>query len=238
VGEFSFVLARIGVVEGAIPATLFDLTLATAVVTIALTPAVLRSSPFVESFFARLPHVGVLFEEPARVEAPVAALRDHTIIEGYGRVGKELADELYRRGAPFVVVEYNPALFQELRAEGVPVVYGDAANPLVLERAGVPRARLLAGLVPSPTTAELATKNARAMNPNIDIIARASRSEDLERLRLAGADELIQPEFEAGIEVIGLVLRRYGVSDPDLARTIADYREAFYRRGVAHPTST
>ena len=99
VGEFSFVLARIGVDGGALPPALFDLTLATALITIALTPSLLRLAPLLFGVVDRLPLVGqraTELGEPAAIESE--GLRQHTVICGYGRVGRELADALERRG--------------------------------------------------------------------------------------------------------------------------------------------
>jgi CPA2 family monovalent cation:H+ antiporter-2 len=229
VGEFSFVLARIGVTEGVVPGTLFDLILATALVTIVLTPFLLRGAPLLQGAFdllplARDPSIG---DEGAR---PVAeGLRGHTIIAGYGRVGRELADELHRRGEGYVVVEYNPALVRELRARGVPIVYGDAANPIVLDHAAIEAARLLAVLVPDVATAELATRAAHGLRPDLDIVARVSQATDVERLRQAGATEVVQPEFEAGVEVIRHALARYGVGADELDHEVATRRQSFYQ---------
>jgi CPA2 family monovalent cation:H+ antiporter-2 len=113
------------------------------------------------------------------------------------------------------------------------VIYGDAANPVVLETARIHQARLLAILVPNVTTAQATTQHARALNPSLDIVARVSRAEDIELFQQAGATQLVQPEFEAGVEVIRYALRRYGVLDPDLSRDIANSRQAFYSKGGA-----
>ena len=78
-------------------------------------------------------------------------------------------------------------------------------------------------------TAEISTRHARARNPTLDIVARVGRAEDVSRLQKAGANQLVQPEFEAGIEVIRYALRRYGTGDGDVQRDIADSRQAFYR---------
>jgi monovalent cation:H+ antiporter-2, CPA2 family len=229
VGEFSFVLARIGVNVSAIPARVFDLTLATALVTIVLTPALLRSAPFLETVLTRLPFVGKCFTEIVEREPAADELRGHAIICGYGRVGKELADELQRRGQSYVVVEYNPALVRELRARGSLVVYGDAANPVVLDHAGIETARLLAVLMPDIASAELATRTACRLRPDLDIVARVSNAIDVRRLREAGATEVVQPEFEAGVEVIRHALLRYGINTQSLDQEVAARRQAFYQ---------
>jgi CPA2 family monovalent cation:H+ antiporter-2 len=247
VGEFSFVLARLGVERGAVPPAVFELTLATALVTIVLTPTLLAAAPRVQRVLQGVPGVGRHFAPPlepdpalagAGPDAPggpgvPAPLRGHTVICGYGRVGRELAEALARRGVRYLVVEYHPLVVRELRAEGVPVVYGDAAQPAVLEHAHLEGARVLAALMPDARAAEAATRHARRLNPRLDVVARARGARDVERLRRAGASEVVQPEFEAGVEVIRHALRRYGVSGQELAQVAASRREAFYRRAAA-----
>lgn len=230
VGEFSFVLARVGVDQGAIPSGVFDLTLATALVTIVLTPSLMRAGPFVLASLQRLPRVGCYFMEPARPLQATEQLANHAVICGYGRIGRELAAALEARGLKYLVIEYNPEVARELRDRGVPVVYGDAANPAVLEHAHLERARLMAILMPDAGAAELATRHAREINARLDIVARAVGVEHLDRLRSAGAAEVVQPEFEAGVEVIRHALRRFGVGGLELANVVSGRRGAYYRR--------
>lgn len=238
VGEFSFVLARLGADAGAIPPVLFDLTLATALVTIVLTPALLWSAPYLIRGLERLPLVGPRFAPPAVADLGATGLSRHTVICGYGGVGRELADALERRKLRYLVVEYNPQIVRELRARDVPVIYGDAANPAVLEHAHLETARLLAVLMPDARAAELTTAHARARHPQLDIIARAGDVGHLTGLRRAGATEVVQPEFEAGVEVIRHTMRRYGIVGMELTHLMAGRRAAFYRHAAdpeSHP---
>ncbi len=227
VGEFSFVLARQGVETGAIPARVFDLTLATALVTIVLAPVLVRASGPMLAALRRVPGLRRAFAEPLDAGTVEVGLRRHVVICGFGHVARELAAVLDRRGFAYIVIEYNPAVVRELRQAGSRVIYGDAANPAVLEHASLAEASLLAVLVPDTRSAELATRHARAMNPRLDIIARAARPEDLDRLRRAGATDVVQPEFEAGVEVIRHALRRFGISGAELATLAAGRRASF-----------
>lgn len=228
-GEFSFVLARVGVDAGALPPSLFELVLASAVASIVVAPAVLAAPPRLYPWLERAPLIGRSFAPPLDAGSGVAELRRHVVICGHGRVASELIDALARRGFRYVVVDYDPAIVRDLRAKGVPAVYGDAANPKVLEQAGIDHAALVAILVPDPVTAEAATRFARAHGPRIDIVARATDAGDVARLRAAGANEVVQPEFEAGIEVIRHTLGRFGVSGAELQNVAAGRRASFYR---------
>ena len=237
VGEFSFVLARVGIQSGAIPAGVFDQILATAVVTIVLTPFALRAAPRLAEALASLPGLGQRFVAPAIESTMESGTRGHAVICGFGRVARELVDALEARRLRYLVIEYNPQIVRELRGRGVPVIYGDAANPAVLEHAHLEGARLLAVLTPDPVTAELVTRHARAAHPRLDIVARASDQASVDRINRAGATEVVQPEFEAGIEVIHHAMQRFGVAGPELVHATAGRRAAFYRRGGADAAS-
>jgi monovalent cation:H+ antiporter-2, CPA2 family len=151
------------------------------------------------------------------------------VICGYGRVARELAEALEARSLRYLVIEYNPQVVRALRERRVPVIYGDAANPAVLEHAHLEQARLLAILMPDAAAAELATRHAHALNPRLDIVARGGGPRDLERLRRAGATEVVQPEFEAGVEVIRHALGRFGVGGQELSNLVRGRRAAYYR---------
>jgi CPA2 family monovalent cation:H+ antiporter-2 len=234
VGEFSFVLARIGVEAGAITPALLSLTLATALVSILATPSLLRFGPHLLDLLERLPALGAHFGEPVEgADAPAERLGQHTVICGFGRVGRELAATLERRGLSYLVVEYNPLIVGELRDRGVPVVYGDAANPAVLEHAHLERATVLAVLIPDARTTEAVTRQARLLHPGLDIVARVGSAEQVERLRRAGASEAVQPEFEAALEVIRHILHRYEIGGTELSGAMDERRAGFYRPAAA-----
>ena len=233
VGEFSFVLARIGVEAGAIPSSLFDLVLAVALATIVLTPSLLAVGDRLAGLLERAPLVGRLFAEPAPTEdmdVDERSLQRHTVICGYGRVARELVEALDARGLRYVVIEYNPQMVRQLRARGVHVIYGDASNPAVMEHAHLENARLLAVLMPEVDAAQVVTRFARSHHPELDIVVRARNGADVEPLRRAGASDVVQPEFEAGVEVIRHALRRYGIGGFELTHLITGRRAAFYRR--------
>ena len=228
VGEFSFVLAQVGVSAGAIPRLFMDLALATALTTIVLVPFTLRAAPAILWAARHLPLVGRFFVDRPEAADETGELRRHVVVCGCGRVGSELVEALGRRSIPRVIVEYNPEVVRRLRRRGVPVIYGDAANPAVLEHAAIPRASVLAALVPDVSDAERIVRAARAAGGRLRIVARAQRGEDVERLRRAGADVVVQPEFEAGVEVIRYALQRYGVAGVELNLLIGGRRRAFY----------
>lgn len=228
-GEFSFVLAGVGNNEGVIDQDQFGVILAAAVASILMTPLLVSLSPAMIDLAGRLPGVRSQELETAGEEPPPVALRRHTIICGYGRVGTVLGDALDRRGFTYTVVELNPAIVRTLRDRGVPAVYGNAGAEPVLDKAGVKNARVLAIASVDLVSTPAAIRYARRVNPSISIITRAQAASEVELLRSAGADEIVQPEFEAGLECIRYVMRRYGVSAQETNALVGHRRTAHYR---------
>lgn len=226
IGEFSFVLATLGLSTGVLSASLFNLVLATAAVTIFLSSPLLSLGHVVAGAIGKA-HNARRPLEPAGTNGGITST-NHTIICGYGRVGREVAAALQEHDLPYTVIELNPEIVEDLELQGVPVIFGNATSPVVLEHAQVDRARLLAVLLPDPAACEVVTIRARELSPRLDILARASSAENAERLRQAGATNVVQPEFEAGVTVVGHALRSYGLSGPELARTVLARRASYY----------
>jgi monovalent cation:H+ antiporter-2, CPA2 family len=229
IGEFSFVLAGLGVQTGAIPASIFTLVLATALVTIVLSAPLLAVMPTVTTILERGGGGRRSHSAERHDMMPSGEMRNHTVICGYGRVGREVGSALQEYGLPYLVIEQDPDIVEELHRADIPVIFGDATNRTVLEHAYLGAAMLLAVLLPDAATTELVTLYARELYPNLDILARASNAEGAERLRQAGATNVVQPEFEAGVAVVGHALRRHGLSGPELARQVLSRRASFYR---------
>jgi CPA2 family monovalent cation:H+ antiporter-2 len=228
-GEFSFVLAGAGLDDNVIDDNQFGVILATAVLSILVTPFIVKLIPALTDISSRLP--GVATQEPPVVdtEQSLGELRRHTIICGYGRVGAVLGDSLERRGFAYTVVELNPAIVRDLRDRGVPAVYGDTGSEPVLEHAGIRHARVLVVASVDLVSTPAAIRYARKVNPSISIITRAQASSEVELLLKAGANEIVQPEFEAGLECVRYVMRRYGVSTQETNALVGHRRTAHYQ---------
>ncbi len=234
IGEFSFVLAGVGLSEAIIDRDQYGIILEVALVSIIVSPVLIRAAPALVAVAALLP--GVAAQEAAQAgpdaddHLHAEDISRHVIICGFGRVGAVLGAALTRRGLRFTVVELNPAIVRDLRARGIRAYYGDAGSDALLLRAGIERARTIAMTSSDLVAARAAVAHARRLNPDIDVVTRAQARDEVELLRAAGADEVVQPEFEAGLEFIRHVLRRQGVSAVEtnalLARRRADFYEA------------
>ncbi|MCE7939331.1 MAG: portal protein [Chloroflexi bacterium CFX6] len=195
VGELSFVLARVGLHEGAVGPDAYALVLATAVITMAVTPLALRAAGPLHAWVRR--HHPA--EPPAVINVDRAALSGHVIIAGGGRVGQQIARALQSVGAPFVIVELDHRRLEACTAIGLPTVYGDVQAEPVIEAAGIQRARLLVSTVPVPQVAARLVVDARRHNPGLRVIARATSIAEMHDLEDLGADHVVQPELEGGV---------------------------------------
>jgi CPA2 family monovalent cation:H+ antiporter-2 len=202
IGEFSFVLANIAHQQNILDDALFNLFFAGAVVTLIATPILMTFVPLVlkNAFFHGLSSAA----KKSKIET--TKLTDHIILCGFGRIGHNIGRVLKKRDIPFVVIEADGKLLAELSEVNIPYVFGNAFSRHVLLKAGLKEASCLVVTVPDPIAAVTIISFARQYNPNIKIIARAHRTEDIEVYRATGANAVVQPEFEASIELAKLVL--------------------------------
>ena len=214
IGEFSFVLASIGVSQGVLPADVFSLTLAAALLTIVLTPLSMRLAEPGLRLLRGIGRLAPLLSEgpPGRLEGHEGEPTGHAVIVGYGNVGQTVSGVLTSRRYPVVVVDHDPHAVELARQRGLPCLYGDGANFHVLAQLNLPRARLLAITLPDAIAAQLAISNALRINPRLDVMVRAPGPSALRLLRNVGAREVINPVQEVALEMTRHALHRFGVS--------------------------
>ncbi len=226
VGEFSFVLARVGL--GTEPASisqeLYALLLATAVVTMVLTPFLSRAAVPLYSLWRRYRPS----ESLDTFNLPGEGLRNHVIVAGYGRVGRAAVSVMQRVDLQYVVIEIDQRLIERCNAEGVPVIFGDATSETVLEAASVDRARLLLVCLPEATGAHLVAQRVRQLHPELHIVARAVDSEQLRELKHLGVHEVVQPELEAGLEMVRQVLVHFRFAPTDIQHFSEEVHQELY----------
>ncbi len=142
------------------------------------------------------------------MEKKIAALRDHYIICGYGRIGKVICDDLAHSKRPFMVIDRDPAEIAKLQEAGYLYIEGDASDDRTLERAGIRRARGLVAVVDTDAANVYIILSARGLNPDIFILARSSAEERAEtKLLRAGADKVISPYFIGASRMAQLLVR-------------------------------
>jgi CPA2 family monovalent cation:H+ antiporter-2 len=140
----------------------------------------------------------------------------HALILGYGRVGRTVARILEGRGFPYIAVDADYPLVRAAASGGLPVIYGEAGTPAVLDRAGVAEARILVVAIPDALATRQAVTYARFRNARIEIVARAhSETEEL-ALRRIGVERVVLAERQVGNELVRHALRRYGISEREV----------------------
>jgi voltage-gated potassium channel len=137
----------------------------------------------------------------------IDAISDHYIVCGYGRVGRQVAEEFGDAGVPFVVLDFNPQVIEIARAEGVPYVQGSGTKDEDLEAAGLDRCQGLVACSDSDVDNLYIALSARTARPEIHIVARASTEDAAAKMLRAGADRVVQPYSAAGQEMAKLMLK-------------------------------
>ena len=214
IGEFSFILAELGVGLRLLPEEGRSLILAGALISIALNPAIFAAVAPLQRWVRQRSELARKLEQ--RTD-PLAALPDsvdaslltgHVAIVGYGRVGKRIVAALRERNVPFTIAEENREVVEQLRADGVHAVSGDANDPAVLIQAHVARAAMLVIATPDAVGVRKMIEVARKLNPNIQIVLRTHSDEEAAMLRQEHAGEVFMGEHELAQAMTRHVLER------------------------------
>ena len=232
VGEFSFVLAKVGVNASLISAETYQLFLAGSVITMAVTPWLIQAGPALAALVQARP-------EPAKEPAADnhADISDHLIIVGFGPGGQRIAHAARRAGIPYLVLEMNIDTVRREKRAGEPIRYGDAAYAAVLEHANINRARVLVVAVSDPPATRRVVATARTLNRRVRLIVRTRFLSEVQDLLDLGASDVVPEEFETSIEIFTRVLVDYLVPNQLIERFIAEARGENYRvlRTVSAP---
>ncbi len=197
VGEFSFVLAQVGVSTNSISHEVYSLVLTTAIITMFLTPLISGQTARLYALRKRW------FKHEAldSINFPKSGFRNHVIIIGGGRVGFRIAQVLKRLNVPLLIIELDQLRVDRAKHADIPVIYGDACHEVVLEAATTSLARLLIITSPEVVIAQTIVQRVRKVNAEIQVVARAPGVEFLEEFKKLKISEVVIPEFEAGLEM-------------------------------------
>ena len=224
IGEFSFVLARVGLATNSISLDLYSLALTATIVTMLLTPFMVSLSGPIYALRKRY-----LKHEPlSTINLPKEGLHDHIIITGGGRVGFYVARVLQRMSMPFVVIELDQNRVELCKEAGMPVIYGDASQPLVLETAAITTARLLIVTIPSVVAANAVVECMCELAPGLHIVARADTEDEMRFLHDLGVFEVVQPHFEASLEIVRQALLHLEVPEAQVQHHADEVRHELY----------
>lgn len=231
IGEFSFVLAGVAKSQGLFSDRLYGLTVGTTAVTLLLTPFVLKLTPILFRQLDRLSWLNALLQvNPApQLIGAAAELCNHVVVAGYGRVGQTLVRMLYFQGHSILAIDNDPSVLGSLRQQGIPYLFGDASSELVLAKAQLKQAKSMAIALPDPLATRLTLSRALSLAPDLDITVRAHINPEVELLYQLGANEVVQPEFEAALEMGAHMLLKLGDTPQAVQQTVNRYRSGRYR---------
>jgi CPA2 family monovalent cation:H+ antiporter-2 len=230
IGEFSFILAGLGLSLRLLPPEARSLILAGAILSITLNPLLFNAvEPIARWLGARPRLLDALERPPASGPEPPAksersALRDHAVIVGYGRVGGTIGEALGCLGIPRAVVEQDRATVESLRRMGIRTIYGDAARPGILEHASVATARLLVVASPNPFEARRIIEIARLANAHIDIVVRTHSDAEQAYLDGLGVGRAFMGERELALSMARYALRTLGCREDEADRIVESIR--------------
>lgn len=225
VGEFSFVLARTGVQTGSIDQSIFSLILAVAVITMFVTPLMAN---VVDPLYRRFGDF-MQAKSPRQFSMETTHLQNHIVIAGGGEIGQRIGEILQEFGLQFVIIELDSYREERLREAGLPVIYGDAAQPVVLEAAGIHRASLVAITTPNAAVCNAIVTHTRQINPEVDIVARAVNVSHLEKLYQLGVYEVVQSDFEVSLELTRQALLHLDVPESKVQQFISVIHQNYYK---------
>ncbi|MFC2067426.1 cation:proton antiporter [Chloroflexota bacterium] len=232
IGEFGFIIAQGGSEAGILSDQFYSVILASAVLTMLLTPL---SLSLVSYLYHRLilamskRRSGISVPEPK----PMVTLSTNTpkrvVIAGYGEVGRSIANGLHEAHIPYIVIDDDPERVSEAKVGGHPRIYGDATNIKALSKTHLDRAVALVVAYPDPVTVMTTVKVALHLNPNILILARANRKGEADKLKRLGVTEFVIPEREAGYKFIKELLNIVGTDREERRRVLANIRNILSR---------
>jgi CPA2 family monovalent cation:H+ antiporter-2 len=214
VGEFSFVLARVGISTNSISQDLYYLILNTAIITMVLTPVI---SNFTAPLYAWRRKSSK--KEPLHtISIPNDEISEHIIIAGAGRLGNYIAEILSKFEIDFILIEMDYRKYESAKNKNYPVIYGDASQEVILKAAKVESANLMLITVPNIIISKTIVEQVKKLNQSLHTVARASSIEHLKLLNELGIYEAVQPEFEASLEIARQALIHYDIPRSEIQK--------------------
>jgi CPA2 family monovalent cation:H+ antiporter-2 len=232
IGEFSFLLAAVGLPLGLFREGDYQVFLTAAVLSMMAAPFLIRfSRPLAKRgarWFGRV--------DPIDRSEAVDALHDHTIIVGYGVAGRYLARVLKAAGIACVVVDQNAELVTRAREDGITVVFGDGTRHAVLEHVRLSQARIIVFAISSPTDEQRGVAIARDINPSVRVLVRTRYIRGIDGLMTLGATDVVVEEFEASLGLFAKTLETYQIPMNRIWREVESVRSEHY--GLLRGTAT
>ncbi|MEQ8926247.1 MAG: cation:proton antiporter [Fulvivirga sp.] len=234
VGEFAFILSKVGIENGLIDAVTNQYFLSISVLSMALTPfAFMFSGRLVNLFNKTQLSKGLAkfnyWNENVDDQENIESLQDHVIIIGFGVNGRNVAKAAKAAGIPYVIIEMNAETVKEEKLKGEPILFGDASNPFILEQVKVWSARVAVIAISDGPVTKKVVSSIREICRTVFIIVRTRYINDISANLNLGADEVISEEFETSIEIFTRVLGKYLIPDEQITHLVQHIRGDNYK---------
>lgn len=230
IGEFSFILSKVGFDSGILPSETYQLFLDVTVLTMGFTSFMMSLSPRIADGMYRLPIPESLKNGKYTLsKAEPISLKDHLLIIGFGVNGRNVARSAEVQGIPYAIVEIDPEIVIIEGKKGEPMFYGDAAQEAVLQHVRVVEAKVMVIAISDATSTRRIVELARRLNPDLYIIARTRYLQEMKPLVDLGADEVVPEEYETSVEIFTRVLQIYEVPREEIEGFIAQVRADGYQ---------
>lgn len=232
IGEFSFVLAGEGNQLGILPESVYLMILGTTAVTLIITPFVFKAVPLFFKYVESIPQLKTFFaqfDQPVEIAENLPS-KDHIIICGYGQIGSNIISLLKERNYPILVIEQSEQKVKQLRKAEIPYIYGNASSNIVLEKAKVNEAKGMAVALPDALSTRLCIRRSLTLNPELDLVVCAYEEKDIELFYQIGAKEVVQPEFEASIELSTHLFNGLGFPLEAVQQNMQKIRSSHYQK--------
>lgn len=234
VGEFAFILSKVGIEYNLLSLETNQYFLAVSIVSMFLTPFVIIFSENIafgvmqlkplQGFDQRLTRKSVDGQSTEENET----LENHLIIIGYGINGSNLARVSEYSHIPYLVIELNAEIVQKERQRGIPIVFGDATQEHILEWAHLSKARAVVIAISDPAATKAIIKNIRSTSQSVYLLVRTRYVKETTELIALGADEVIPEEFETSIEIFSRVLHNFLIPEDDIENFVEQIRSDNY----------
>lgn len=229
IGEFSFILSRVGVEHGLLAGNNNQRFLAVTILSMAATPFMIAMAHRIADNILRLPFPKRFLSGFYPISDQEEVYRkDHLIIIGYGVNGRNVARAAGLAGIPHAIIEMNPETVRSGQAKGKAIYYGDATQATILLHTNIKEARIVVVAINDPTATRRITEIIRRLNPKIHLIVRTRYLQEMQPLYELGATEVIPEEFETSIEIFARVLTKYFVPRDEIEKLVNEIRADGY----------
>lgn len=242
VGEFSFVLSKIGIDNQLLGHYHYQLFLSVTIISMSAAPFIIMGARPLGKFFERILPLSLRIINGLRPVPDVDVegdLNNHLIIVGMGLNGHNLARAAKMANIDYIIIDTDADIVREESAKGEPIFFGDAEQESVLQHAHISTAKILVTVIAESASTYSIVKLARKLNPSLHLITRTRYVSDVEDLFAAGANEVIPEEFETSVEIFARVLSKYLIPKDDIEKLMADVRASGYQmfRAAEVPSS-